>query len=67
MKTVGSLISLIMFALIALVGISPSSDLLGEAAALNNTAVTHSADGALHIVSPIFQVTGFGVLIIALR
>ncbi len=64
--TVGSLIMLVMFALIVSVGITASSDLLGEASASNDTAVAHSADGATHVITPIFQLMGFGVLIVGI-
>lgn len=66
MKTVGSLILLVMFALLVLVGISASSDIISEVSGSNDTAVAHGADGAIHVITPIFQLMGFGVLIIGI-
>jgi uncharacterized alpha/beta hydrolase family protein len=60
MKTIGSLILLISLALIVIVGVIVTDDLVSEA----NTSESGSADAAGDVISPILTVLGFGVLIV---
>lgn len=66
MKTVGSLILLIIFALIALVGVMATGDMIGEASGSNDTDIVSGSSGASAAASPIFIIMGFGVLIIGI-
>lgn len=56
----------VMFALIAVVGISASDDLINDAASSNVTEIVQGATGATAIVQPVFILIGFVVLIIGI-